>query len=127
MKLLRYVLIVLGICALCSCKDNPSEAEISTRRLLAAYPQLELDKLTNGNGYIVRDSVSNRTFYFSATYGSRFDNPDAYDRTRFILCLYDWQEVFGASPGLHRRHVYLEDLGRYFGTLTPALDATKEK
>lgn len=127
MKLLRYVLIVLGICALCSCKDNPSEAEISTRRLLAAYPQLELDKLTNGNGYIVRDSVSNRTFYFSATFGSRFDNPDAYDHTRFILCLSDWQEVFGASPGLHRTYVYFEDLVAYLGPPSYTVNTNKEK
>ena len=127
MKLLRYVLIVLGLCALCSCKDNPSEAEISTRRLLAAYPQLELDKLTNGNGYIVRDSVSNRTFYFSATLGSGFDNPDVYNHTRFILCLYDWQEVFGASPGLHSKYVYIEDLVRYLGPPSYIVNTNKEK
>ena len=127
MKLLRYVLIVLGICALCSCEDSAEEAQITIRRLQSAYPQLEIDRLTSGNGYIARDSITNRTFYFSATNGSDFHNPAAYDNTRYLLCLYDWQEVLAASPGLHRTYVYFEDLVAYLGPPSYTVNTNKEK
>lgn len=125
MKFINLNILVL-ICSLtlCSCGDTPEEADITIRRLKEAYPNLVVDKLTSNRGYVARDTVSGRVFYFCSTLGSYHDDPGAPSHMKeAVTVFYDWQEVTCEPPKMHEQSLYLEELVRYLGP--PASELSK--